>query len=453
MKPVEIRPGIYSVGAVDWNVRNFHGYSTGRGSSYNAFLIVDEKIALIDTVKAPFASELLEHISAVIAPEKIDYIISNHAEPDHSGALPAVAAAAKNAVILTSAPNGQKNLTAHYGALNYRPVKAGETLCLGKRSLVFTPTAMVHWPDNMVTYCPEEKLLFSNDAFGQHYAANGIFDDENDWATVMLEADKYYANIVLPYGLQTRKALDALSGLEIDMIAPAHGVVWRSHVSDILNRYQYYTSDVPDRKAVVVYDSMWGSTEKMARAIVRGFSAAGISTRLYDLKANHISDIMTDVMKAEYIAVGSPTLNNGMMPTVAAFLTYMKGLAPKNKKAFAFGSYGWGGQSIALVNSELEACKYNIVLEPQRIAFVPATDALDALTARVTQLVVPEQISENEPEGTSMKKYTCDICGWEYDEAAGYPEGGIEPGTPWSEVPEDFVCPLCGMGKDHFSEA
>lgn len=386
MKPVELRPGLYSVGAVDWNVRNFHGYSTSRGSSYNAFLIVDEKIALIDTVKAPFTAVLLKNISAVIPPEKIDYIICNHAEPDHSGALPAVAAAAKNAEILASAPSGVKNLTAHYGDLGIRGVKAGETLSLGKRSLVFTPTTMVHWPDNMVTYCPEEKLLFSNDAFGQHFASNRLFDDQNDLDAVMAEADKYYANIVLPYGAQARKAMEAVRGLELEMIAPAHGIVWRSHAADILSRYAVYTSDMPQERAVVVYDSMWGSTEKMATAIVDGFAAAGVPARLYDLKANHISDIMTEVMKAAYIVVGSPTLNNGMMPTVAAFLCYMKGLAPKNKKAFAFGSYGWGGQSIALVNAELEACKFQIVLEPQRIAFVPAPEALTALTASVKAL-------------------------------------------------------------------
>ena len=386
MSPIELKPGIYSVGAVDWNVRNFHGYSTGRGSSYNAFLIVDEKIALIDTVKAPFAQTLLEKISAVVPPEKIDYIICNHAEPDHSGTLPVIAAAAGNAKILASAPSGVKNLTAHYGDLGIQGVKAGDTLSLGKRSLVFTPTTMVHWPDNMVTYCPEEKLLFSNDAFGQHFASSQLFDDQNDLAAVLAEADKYYANIVLPYGAQTRKAMDALGGLDVEMIAPAHGVVWRSHVADILACYAGYTAEQPERKAVVVYDSMWGSTEKMASAIVDGFAAAGVAARMFDLKANHISDVMTDVMKAEYVAVGSPTLNNGMMPTVAAFLCYMKGLAPKNKKAFAFGSYGWGGQSIALVNGELEACKFQIALEPQRIAFVPTPEALSQLRAAVETL-------------------------------------------------------------------
>jgi flavorubredoxin len=383
IKPIEIKPGIYSVGAVDWNIRNFHGYSTDRGTSYNAFLIVDEKIALIDTVKSNFADVLLENISAIVPPEKIDYIISNHAEPDHSGALPAVAAAAPNAVIITSAPQGLKHLTAHYGELNYQGVKAGESISLGKHTLIFTPTAMVHWPDNMVTYCPEEKLLFSNDAFGAHYACANIFDDENSLDVLMQEVDKYYANIVLPYAMQTRKALTAVSGLELDMIAPAHGLVWRSYVADVLTRYEYLTSERHEKKAVVVYDSMWGSTEKMAHAIVKGFLAAGYSVGLYDLKVNHISDIMTEVMKAEYIVVGSPTLNNNMMPTVAAFLAYMKGLAPKNRKSFAFGSYGWGGQSIALVNAELEACKFEIVLDQQRICFIPDEKALNELSERV----------------------------------------------------------------------
>ena len=355
MDRLEIKKGIYFVGAVDWDVRSFHGYSTNRGATYNAYLIVDEKIALIDTVKAPFAEELLRRVREIVDPAKVDYLVSNHVEMDHSGAIPQVMEAMPNAVIVTSAPSGLKGLKAHYGdKYQYMGVKAGDSLKLGSRSLNFVATPMLHWPDNMVTYCPEEKLLFSNDAFGQHFSSNLHFDDQVDLAVVLQEAKKYYANILMPYGVQTQKALQIVKGLELDMIAPSHGVIWRSHIQDIMAAYDEFSNGETNEEAVVVYDSMWHSTEKMARAILERFTRAGFSAKLLDLKVNHISDIMTDVLKAKYIAVGSPTLNNNMMPTVASFLCYMKGLAPKNRKFLAFGSYGWGGQSIPQIRESLQ---------------------------------------------------------------------------------------------------
>ena len=333
MNTTELRPGIYAVGVVDWNVRSFHGYTTDRGATYNAYLIIDEKIALIDTVKEPFAQELLERIREIVDPEKIDYLISNHVEMDHSGAIPAVMAKATHAVIVTSAPSGYNGLKLHYGdSYEYMPVKAGDILSLGRHTLQFVPTPMLHWPDNMVTYCPEEKILFSNDAFGQHYSSSRRYDDEVDMAEVMAEAEKYYANILMPYGMQMKKTIPVIEGLDISLIAPSHGVMWRSHIGDIVNAYKHFSDDTPDHKAVVVFDSMWHSTEKMARAVLEGFAMKGVPVKLYDLKVDHISDIMTDVLKAEYVAVGSPTINNQMLPTVASFLCYMKGLAPKNKK-------------------------------------------------------------------------------------------------------------------------
>ncbi len=228
MLPVQIKPGIYWVGAIDWNLREFHGYVTQRGSTYNAYLIVDEKITLIDTVKAPFAEEMLSRIAHVVDPAKIDYIISNHVEMDHSGSLPVMRKACPNAKIFTSAPNGVKGLTAHFGDLGYEAVKTGDSLSLGKRTLHFVNTAMVHWPDNMVSYCPEEKIIFSNDAFGQHYASMERFADELQLEDVFFEAKKYYANIVLPYGPQVQKALAAVLPLDIEIIAPSHGLIWRA---------------------------------------------------------------------------------------------------------------------------------------------------------------------------------------------------------------------------------
>lgn len=205
-------------------------------------------------------------------------------------------------------------------------------------------------------------------------------------AEVMAEAEKYYANILMPYGMQMKKTLPVIEALDIRLIAPSHGVMWRSHIEDIVNAYKHYSDETPEHKAVVVFDSMWHSTEKMARAIVEGFAMKGVPVKLYDLKVDHISDIMTDVLKAEYIAVGSSTMNNQMLPSAASFLCYMKGLAPKNKKAFAFGSYGWGGQSAGLIHTELEACRFRILSEPVKVQYVPSESFLKELSAKVAAM-------------------------------------------------------------------
>lgn len=389
MKAVEVKKGIYWVGAVDWSLRSFHGYTTKRGSTYNAYLIIDEKITLVDTVKAPFAAEMISRIKSVIDPSKIDYIVSNHVEMDHSGAIKDVLALAPNAKVVTSAPQGVKGLTAHYGEMDFMPVKSGDTLSLGSRTLSFVPTPMLHWPDNMVTYCPEEKILFSNDAFGQHYASGGRFDDEEPLGDVLHEARTYYANIVMPYSVQAAGAVKAAEGLDIELIAPSHGVMWRSHISEIIEEYKKWSSLKMNKEAVVVFDSMWHSTEKMAKTIVEAFASKGYNAKLCDLKAWDNSEVINEILTAEYIAVGSPTLNNQMLPTVASFLTYLKGLAPKNsgKKAFAFGSYGWGGQSIGLVEKELTDCGFEIALEKQRIQYIPSQESLDELENKVLEII------------------------------------------------------------------
>ena len=365
LEAIEIVPNVYWVGGIDWNERYFHGYTTERGSTYNAYLIVDEKVALIDTCKAPFADDLLERVRSVVDPARIDYIVSNHGEPDHSGALPRMAAAAPNARVVVGAGKGEEILRAYYGdGLDLMPVKTGDELALGERTLTFVQTPMVHWPDNMVTYDAFDKVLFSNDAFGQHLATSKRFDDEVGLPEVLLQAKKYYANIVMPYSRQVRKALDAVEGLDLSMIAPSHGVIWRSHVGDILREYAGWCANEPGEAAVVVYDSMWHATEAMAKAAAEAFVERGVPVRLLDVKHNHISDIMTEVLDAKYIAVGSPTLNNSMMPTVAEFLCYFKGLAPKGRVGLAFGSYGWAPAGPNEVAAQLEAAKVAQPVEP-----------------------------------------------------------------------------------------
>lgn len=387
MKVKMIKEGIYWVGAIDWNVRNFHGYQTERGSSYGAYLILDEKNALIDTVKSGFTEEMLSRIADIIPPSELDIIISNHVEMDHSGALPAVRKLCPNAAIYTSGPSGVKGLTAHYGADTYIPVKSGDTVSLGKRTLSFIATPMLHWPDNMVTYCPEEKILFSNDAFGQHLATSERFDDEADLSVALEEAKKYYANIIMCYGRQAGKAWDIVSELAPELIAPSHGIIWRSHIKKILDAYRLFSRNEPETGAIVVYDSMWHSTEKMAVTITEAFSAMEIPAKLYDLKANHPSNILPELLTSKYIAVGSPTLNNQMMPTVASFLCYLKGLSPKDREAFAFGSYGWGGQSICLIEQELKACGFHIAMDGVSINYLPSKQQLDQLYQTVQNMV------------------------------------------------------------------
>lgn len=332
MQAVKLRDNIYWVGAIDWNLRNFHGYETGRGSTYNAYLIIDEHITLIDTVKAEFASEMIERIESVVPVDKIEYIISNHVEPDHSGAIPEMIKLNPDVTVLTSFPSGDKGLRMYYGDMNTKPMRSGESFSTGRYTFNFVTTPMVHWPDNMVTYLAEEKILFSNDAFGEHYATLERFDTGLDESILFYEVEKYYANIVQPYSQQVRGVMKIVDTLDISMIAPSHGVIWRDKVDKIIAKYKEMSEETLTDRAVVVYDTMWKSTEKIAKAIADGFERKGIKVKLFDLKINHESNIIVDVMKSKYIAVGSPTLNNTMMPNVAKFLTYMQGLTLKNKK-------------------------------------------------------------------------------------------------------------------------
>ncbi|TDX47832.1 FprA family A-type flavoprotein [Orenia marismortui] len=380
MRAKEIKKDIYWVGGIDWDLRDFHGYLTQRGSTYNAYLIIDEKVTLIDTVKHYLYDEMIERISSIIDPSKIDYVISNHVEMDHSGGLPQLMKVAKNAKLITS-PKGKAGLEAHYDSenWNFEVAKPGTELNIGQRTLNFVLTPMVHWPDNMVTYLPDEKILFSNDAFGQHYASSERFADQASFDIVMEEAKKYYANIVMPYGRQVQGVLEKAKDLEIDIIAPSHGVIWRSFVTEIMEKYQKWSANETDEKALIIYDTMWGSTNKLAYAIQDAFEDKGISTKMMNLDVNHRSDIITEVLTAKYICVGSPTLNNNMLPSVAAFLTYLKGLAPKNRIGLAFGSYGWGGQSIGQVEDVLADCRFEL-LDQIKVQYIPDESQLKEVT-------------------------------------------------------------------------
>jgi flavorubredoxin len=373
MKPKEIAKGIYDVGATDWNVRDFHGFSTDRGTTYNAFLVVDEKIALIDTVKKEFSDRLLEKIAAVIDPRDIDYVISNHTELDHSGSLPDLLRHIGKNVPVYCSKMGQKNLSRHFRKdFDLRAVEDGEELSLGGRTLQFFETRMIHWPDSMFTYLQEEKILFSSDAFGQHYAGPEKFDDQIGEA-IMPHAKKYFANILLLYAPLVKGLLDKISkmGLKIDMICPDHGILWRKQPDKIIDAYARWCLQEPENRAVVVYDTMWHSTEMMAEAIVAGLEDEGIPAMPMHLRRCHRSDVMTAVFDARAIIVGSPTLNNGLFPTLGDFLSYFKGLKPKNKLAAVFGSFGWSGEATKLIRDELAGLDLELVAEPLKIQYVP----------------------------------------------------------------------------------
>jgi len=366
-----IKPDIYWVGGIDWDIRNFHGYSTNRGTTYNSYLIMDKKITLIDTVKHYLFDEMLNRIKEIVDPSKIDYIVSNHVEMDHSGSLTKILKHAKNAKVITST-RGEKGLLRHYKKnLNFQVVQSGDTLNIGKRTLHFVHIPMVHWPDSMVTYIPSDKLLLPNDAFGQHIASSERYDDEIEWGILREEAAKYYGNIVMPYGDQVKKALEALSSLKIDMIAPSHGIIWRTHIPKILKEYKKWANFETENKALIVYDTMWGSTEKIAKALEEGINETGVPVTMRSLKNSHISDVITDVLTTKMVLIGSPTLNNGMMPSMGGFLTYMKGLRPRDRIGFVFGSYGWGGQAVGEIGNILKDLKWELPMDSVNINYVP----------------------------------------------------------------------------------
>lgn len=385
---IKLQEGIYWTGYIDWNLRNFHGYSTPSGSTYNAYLIVDEHPTLIDTVKYYGYQEMLERIRAIIDPAKIEYIISNHTEMDHSGSIDALLAVCPKAQVVCS-PQGRTGLIRHFKKnWNMKVVATGETLSTGEYTLQFFHMPMVHWPDSMATYCQEPRILFPNDAFGQHYASSERFADQIAPGVITGEAAKYYANIVMPYGAQVIKALEALKRLPIDMICPSHGLIWRNRqdIDKILGLYAKWANYESDPRAVIIYDTMWHSTEKMALRLYEALDKASIDVKLLNLQNTHISDIITHVMNSKFVLIGSPILNNKVLPTVAAFLTYMRGLKPKNRFGFTFGSYGWAKTGFKELEEALQDAGIETLAESVYCNYIPDEAELNALAGIVEKI-------------------------------------------------------------------
>jgi len=375
----ELKEGINWVGYIDWTVRDFHGYKTESGSTYNAYLVEDEKCAVIDGVKGAYADYQIKRIAARVGLDRIDYIVCNHAEPDHSGGLPALMKVCPNAVMVCNA-KCKDALEKHYDTAGWewKIVDDGDTISLGKRSLSFLNTPMVHWPESMFTYVPEEKLLFSMDAFGQHFATAFRFDDEEPLDVILQEAKAYYANIVMLYGRPIAQTLAKAAELEIEMIAPSHGVIWRSHIKEVFEAYQKWVVCKPSPKVIVMYASMWGSTRQMAEAILEGVQECDVEARFYSVDATHSTTIATEVLDCAAIAIGSPTLNNSLMPNMAGVLCYLGGLRPTNKQGFAFGSYGWSKRGgAAEVEAGMKEMKIEITHDPIRAQYVPTPEILE----------------------------------------------------------------------------
>jgi len=377
-KAAKVTDHVYWVGAIDWSIRDFHGYLTSRGSTYNAYLILADKITLVDTVKRPFREEMLSRIASVIDPGDITYIISNHSEMDHSGCLPEVIQAVKPEKVFASVM-GANALAEHFHLdREIVAVKDGESISLGNMNSSFVETRMLHWPDSMFTYLAEDGVLFSQDVFSMHLASTERFDDEIDGDILEDEAAKYFANILLPLSTPVSRLLEKIGGLDVTkgIVATDHGPIWRKDVSRILELYSRWAAQKPTKNAVVVYDTMYESTALMAQAIAEGIRAGGADAKLLPLRACHRSDVATEILDAGALLVGSPTFNNNIFPTVADALTYLKGLKPRNLIGAAFGSYGWSGEAVGQVEDVLRGMKVDLIGESIKVKYVPDDEAL-----------------------------------------------------------------------------
>lgn len=371
------------VGKIDWELRRFHGdeYSTHRGSSYNSYLIKDKKNVLIDTVWAPFAEEFVDNLKKEIDLKKIDYIICNHSEVDHSGALPLLLKEIPGTPIYCTS-NGAKMLKAHYHEdWNFVQVKTGDTLELGESKLTFVEARMLHWPDTMFTYMSGENILFSNDGFGQHYASELMYNDLVDKAELYQEAIKYYANILTPFSTFVVKKIEEILSfnLPVDMIAPSHGIIWRENPAQIIEKYMDWAKDYQENQITIVYDTMWNATRKMAEAIAQGIRSVDkdVAVKLFNVSHADKNDVITEMFKSKAILAGSSTVNKSIMFAISGILDMVKGLGFKNKKAAAFGSYGWSGESLAILNERLKEAKLEVVSDGIRELWNPDEEALE----------------------------------------------------------------------------
>ncbi len=381
---IQVKSNVSWVGKIDWELRKFHGdeYSTHRGSTYNSYLIEEEKVALIDTAWLPFAKEYVENLRQIIDLKKIDYVIANHAEIDHSGALPELMSRIPGTPIYCTA-NGIKSLKGHYHQdWDFHAVKTGDRLSLGKKELIFVEAPMLHWPDTMFCYLTGDNILFSNDAFGQHYATEFMFNDLVDQAELMEECIKYYANILTPFSAFVGKKIKEVLSfkLPVDIICTSHGVIWRDNPVRIVEQYLKWADSYKENQITIIYDSMWNGTRVMAENIASGIKQSDqkVNVKLYNLSKSDKNDVITEIFKSKAVLVGSPTINRGILTAVAALLEEIKGLKFQGKKAAAFGCYGWSGESVKVISENLQSAGFEVVDGGIKILWNPDSESIGA---------------------------------------------------------------------------
>ena len=480
---IHVKNNIHWVGQRDWEVREFHGteYHTAKGTSYNSYLIREEKNVLIDTVDHRFSREYVQALAAEIDLNQIDYIVINHAEEDHAGALSELMAHIPGTPIYCTA-NALDSITGHHHhpEWNFRSVKTGDSLDIGHgKQLVFIETPMLHWPDSMMTYLTEDAVLFSNDAFGQHYCDEHLFNDEVDQHELMEQCLRYYANILTPFSPLVLAKIQEVLGfnLPLDMVATSHGVVWRDRPTQIIEQYLAWANQYQEDRITIFYDSMSNNTRMMADAIAQGILEAdpGVAVKIFNVARHDKNEILAQVFRSKGILVGSSTMNNVMMPKVAGMLEEISGLRFRNKRASAFGSYGWTGGAVDRIQTRLMDAGFDISpslkskWRPDGEALAECREQgrqlarqwalhslLSSQATALTDTALEPVVSSPIPQSMAAARIEaeprmlCTVCQWIYDPDCGEPDQLVAPGTPWSAVPDSFLCPGCGIGKEVF---
>lgn len=453
------------VGYIDWELERFHGddYSIMNGSSQNAYLVEEEKTVLIDTVWTPHRFDFVENLKQEIDLSKIDFIVANHGECDHSGSLTALMEEIPDTPIYCT-ENAVKSIEGQYGkrGWNFRTVKTGDSIEIGNgKKLIFVEMRMLHWPDSMATFLTGDDILFSNDAFGQHYSVEELFNDKADQGVLEKEALKYFVNIINPFAPVLKKKLVELAGLNlpIKIIAPSHGAIWRDNPGQIVEKYTAWADAYQEDQVTIAYDTMWEGTAKIAHKIAEEIARQSPNTvvKVFNISKSDKNEVMTDVFKSKALVVGSPTVGNSYLSSVAGWLEFLKQLKFKNKKAAAFGCYGWSGESVKLLQGKLAEAGFEVIDENVRSLWNPDEEDFAQIPALVSSLLGIDpnaEAADEQPaaETGKMSKWQCGPCGYIYDPAVGDPDSGIAPGTAFEDLPDDWSCPICGVSKDMFNK-
>ena len=393
-----VKGNVSWIGYLDWELQHFHGddYSIINGSSQNAYLIEEEKTVLVDTVWTPHRFDFVENLKKEIDLKKIDFIVANHGECDHSGSLTTILEEIPDVPIYCT-ENAVKSIEGQYGkrGWNFHVVKTGDSLEIGNgKKLIFLEMRMLHWPDSMATFLTGDNILFSMDAFGQHYAVEELFSDKANQCVLMKEAMKYYANILTPFAPILRKKLEEITALNlpIEMIAPSHGAIWRENPMQIVEKYAEWAQDYQEDQVTIAFDTMWEGTTKIAYSIAEEIHRQSPDTvvKVFNISKSDKNEVMTEVFKSKALAVGSPTVANSILSPVAGWLEFLKQLKFKKKKAAAFGCYGWSGESVKVLQESLKAAGFQVIPGNIRAEWVAKEEDFAAIPALVSALLKAE---------------------------------------------------------------